>query len=44
MKKECKVPLGGEFVRIPVYVLWSRTTSSNFYKATKNPNSTVKEN
>lgn len=43
-REECKVPLGREFIRIPVSVLWSRASFADFYKSTNNTKSTVKVN
>ena len=43
-KGERKVSLGREFVRIPMFVLSSRISSSSFYETTKNPKSSVKAN
>ena len=43
-KEECKVPVGREFIRIPVSVLWFRASFADFYKSTNNTKSIVKVN
>ena len=42
-KGERKVSLGREFVRIPMFVLSSRISSSSFYETTKNPKGLLRQ-